>query len=194
MKQPILCKRGQKFDRFSSGGVRYTDSVKRLANIDTEFSIFRWPTNSDVWVGCRLERPKAVADDECCRTKAAERFVDQAWPGDQAAMSIVSAWSCHRKLRKVEKGLSQHSPDGIDAKSPDEARFEAEFAQNPVRMSQACQGVSTKVCGLQARGSCSRNVQSVLEVLIERVNKTVGEALLTIRHVTSWIARAVSYP
>ena len=63
--------------------------------------------------------------------------------------------------------------DTVKAETPDEDRLEAVVAQDPVGMAERSQRVGAEICCLETGRASTGDAQSVLKVLVERVEKAV---------------------
>lgn len=56
--------------------------------------------------------------------------------------------------------------DAVQAEAPDESRFVAVVAQDPVGVAEGGEGVGAEVGGLEAGGAGAGDVEAVLEVFV----------------------------
>lgn len=128
------------------------NSIERLREIDSHLSISGWAADSDVRIRSSLKATQSITDDEDSRAEAAERSVQNAWPGDQGA-------------------------DSIKKQTPDERRFVSPVSQDPIGVTERGERVGAEVSCLEAGRTSAGDVEDVLEVFVQGVEEAVGEAL-----------------
>lgn len=128
-----------------------TNRIKGLGKVDSNFGISGWTANSQIRIGRGLQRTEARADDKGGTTEAAKGAIYTGRPHHQGA-------------------------NAIETQAEDEDGLVTPVPEYPVGIAQAGQGVSTKIGGLETRRPGPSNAQSVLEVLIEGIEETIGKA------------------
>lgn len=131
------------------------NSIERLREIDPHFCVPRRTANSNVRVRSSLKATQTITNDEDSRAEAAERPVQNAWPGDQGA-------------------------DSVKDQTPDERRFVSPVSQDPIGVAERGKRVGAEVSGLEAGGASAGDVEDVLEVFVQGVEEAVGETLYSI--------------
>lgn len=124
------------------------NTVESLREVDTNLRVLWRTADGDVWVRSGFEATKAITDDENGRAEASERAVEDTWPCDKRA-------------------------DAVQAQSPDERCFVAVMAQNPVGVAERSQRIRAEVGCLQTRRACTGDVQDVLKMFVQSVEKTI---------------------
>lgn len=151
--------------RAHQGSDHCSNTIEGLGYVDADFGVAWRSTDSDVGVGGCFERTEAVADDEDGDAEAGEGLCDDAGDGDDCA-------------------------EAVEEQAPDEGGLVAPVAEDPGGMADGCErvcaghkesaggrrsrvrrGDSPKVGSLQAGRAGAINVEGVLEVLVEGIEK-----------------------
>ena len=115
--------------------------IKSLREVYSYLTIFWRPTNRNIGIRRRLQTPQPIANNKNRRAKAPKRPIQNTRPGHEGS-------------------------DAVQAEAPDESRFVAVVAQDPVGVAERGERVGAEVGGLKARGARARDVQAVLEVFV----------------------------
>ena len=115
--------------------------IKSLRKIDPNLRILRRPTNRNIRIRRSLQTAQPITDDENRRAEAPERSIQDAGPGDERS-------------------------DAVQAQAPDESRFVAVVAQDPVGVAEGGERVGAEVGGLETRRAGAGDVETVLEVFV----------------------------
>lgn len=115
--------------------------IKSLRKIYPDLRVLRRPTNRNIRIRRRLQTPQAIANNKNRRTKAPKTLVQNTRPGDEGS-------------------------DAVQAEAPDESRFVAVVAQDPVGVAEGGERVGAEVGGLKAGGAGTGDVEGVLEVFV----------------------------
>jgi hypothetical protein len=115
--------------------------IKGLRKIDSYLGVLGRPTNRNIRIRRRLQTPQPISNNENRRAKAPKRPIQDARPGHQRS-------------------------DAVQTETPDEGRFVAVVAQDPVGVAEGGEGVGAEVGGLQAGGAGASDIERVLEVFV----------------------------
>lgn len=115
--------------------------IKSLREIDSYLTILWRPTNRNIRIRRRLQTPQPIPNNKNRRTEPPKRPVQNTRPGHQRS-------------------------NAVQAEAPDESRFVAVVAQDPVGVAEGGEGVGAEVGGLEAGGAGAGDVEGVLKVFV----------------------------
>lgn len=127
------------------------DSLNGLRQLKTELGVLGRTANSNVRVGGSLESRQTRTSKEHSTTEATEASLDSRRP-------------------------EHESTDTVDGETENEGVSVAELAEEPSRVCQRTDEVSTEVSSLETRRLSASDVKSDLEARVEDIEKTVGES------------------
>lgn len=112
-----------------------------MREIDPNLRILRRSANRDIRVRRSLQTAQPIANNENRGAEASERAVQDARP-------------------RYERS------DAVQAEAPDESRFVAVVAQDPIGVAEGGERVCAEVSGLETGGAGAGDVETVLEVFV----------------------------
>ena len=127
------------------------DSLNGLRKLKTELGVLGRTADSNVWVGRCLKSRQTRTSKEHGTAEATEASLDSRRP-------------------------EHKSTDAVDGETENEGVSVTEAAEEPSRVSQRTDEVSTEVSSLETRRLSTSDVKSDLEARVEDIEKTVGES------------------
>ena len=115
--------------------------IESLREIDPNLRILRRSANRDIRVRRSLQTAQAIANNENGGAEASERAIQDTRPRHERS-------------------------DAVQAETPDESRFVAVVAQDPVGVAEGGERVCAEVGGLETGGAGAGDVETVLEVFV----------------------------